>query len=265
MNKFLISTIRLTAVSGALFFVFVNEALAAPILTPVSIQRYSSDTVLLSANVSNEWKNTNVWFEWGIESNPTTATGMTQVWNKGPFETRITNLTPGTTYYFRAAGMESGSIVYSPVSTYILPSGAQTTITNTTNVVNKTNTTNTSNTTNTTSSNNKKESTLAVGGQSASVSGTQKSSGAQGSVTGTSAGGARIQTYETSNEANGASVIGAGSEMFPNTIIGWMLIFVALLAIPLGILTAFDRAEERKRARELEEKQAHDEKPKEEK
>lgn len=254
MNNYFLNTIRFSAAIFMAFFLFVGQIFAETAITPVSVQAVSDTSIRLSAYGVNDGKTVTAWFEWGETENPTTAAGLTRFLNKGTFETKLTNLTPGTKYYFRAAMMENGTTIYSPVGSYT-PGVKQktTTIVKTETVDKKTDTSNTKTTTT-------KQTDVVVQNskEKTTTSGTYNNSN-----------GARVETYETQGVANSsnntATALGATpNPALPNTLTGWVLLFIAILFMLLILQMIADTRRERREAKELEEKRRLEEKHKEE-
>lgn len=252
MNNYFLNTIRFSvAILMALFF-FVGQVFAETAITPVSVQAVSDTSIRLSAYGVNDGKTVTAWFEWGETENPTTASGLTRFLNKGTFETKLTNLTPGTKYYFRAAMMENGTTIYSPVGSYtpgVKPK--TTTVVKTETVEKKTDTSNTKTTTS------KQTDVVAQNSKEKTTSGTYNTGN-----------GSRVETYETqsatNNSNNTASVVGVSSNpTLPSTLTGWVLLFIAILFMFLILQMIADTRKERRVARELEEKRKLEERYKE--
>lgn len=237
MNNFIIKTIKFLGVALIVSFAFANEVFAAPSVTPVSVQRVSDTSVRISSFATNELKNTVVWFEWGETQNPTTSAGLTKVFGNGLFETKLTNLTPGTTYYFRAVAMEGGNTVYSATSPYTLTVKTKPETSIVTAVA--------------PSKDNTEKTPAPSAVKIAEKTNTTSSSGSVGAT-----GGARVQTYEKEQNGNTASVAGAtsGDSIYPNSLLEWVLVFIAILAIFLVGHMIMDSREKRKEAKKLEEK-----------
>ena len=181
---------------------------------------------------------------------------MGAILQEGLFETKIRDFKPGTTYYFRAAAMEGGVTIYSPMQSLVTTGGSKvavvastvntntatnnTTANKTTKIINNTET----NTTNTSNSTTDKSTTKASSVVS-SVDATKKSTN---TTTGSSQVGTSQNTYGTN--ANTASVIGVGGSMVPSTLIGWLALLIAILVMILLTYMIFESSAKRKKARE---------------
>ena len=227
MNNTLISTIRFGAVLGIALFAFVGEVFAAPTITPVSVKAFSASgtTVTIASKAATpSWTNAPVWFEYGETPTPINVVGMTTVFSKGgtfePFEARVGDLKPGITYYFRAVATEDGVTVYSPVSSYTVPGGT-TAVAGTTNTGNNTNTNTNTNTT-TTNTNVVRETVVITTPAKVVTSATV--------VKAVEVKPVQANTTNPVTNPNSAAIIGSGDSMFPQTLIGWIGLLLALLA-----------------------------------
>ena len=226
MNNTLISTIRFGAVLGIALFAFVGEVFAAPAITPVSITISGKTSVSLYAKVAApSWGSMPVWFEYSENPTPGNVVSMSSVYSQGgsylPFIGRIENLNPGTTYYVRAVATEGGVTVYSPVNTVTIPSGTST-VAGTTNTGNNTNTNTNTNTT-TTNTNVVRETVVITTPAKVATSATVVKAAEVKPV--------QTNTTNPVTNPNSAAIIGSGDSMFPQTLIGWIGLLIALLAI----------------------------------
>ncbi len=126
MNKATTTIIIFGAFLGLAFSLFVGQAFAAGTITPVSVSAFGETGVTLRAHTSGvAWTTVPAWFAYGTTPNPDIVVGDTRLFGSGtamlPFETTISNLTPGTTYYFRANVMVDGVTVQSSVATFTVP------------------------------------------------------------------------------------------------------------------------------------------------
>jgi len=225
MNTIIFQAFRASVVLGVALFVFVNDALAAPVLTPATATRVTENSATIIGHVSNPQKNSTVWFELFDKSGATTAVAVQGIWNDGTFEWNLRDLNQGETYSFRTAAMEGGVTVYSPTATLttVSPKPVVVTTTSTPVVEKATQTT-----------------TKAVETKKATTT--------------------PVVTSEGFTNNNGAALIGAGSGMFPTTLIGWIVLLIAiLLVVLLGHMVQVS-IEERKKA--LEEKKRKEEEAK---
>lgn len=226
MNNTLISTIRFGAVLGIALFAFVGEVFAAPTITPVSVTISGKTSVTLYAKVAApSWGSMPVWFEYS--ENPTygNVIGMSSVYSQGgtylPFMARIENLNPGSRYYVRAVAIEDGVTVYSPLNSFVVP-GTTTTAGNT--IVNNGN--NNSINTNTTTTNVVRETVVIT-----TPAPVKKVASATTVVNKADTATVNADTAKQVVNPNSAAVIGSGNEMFPQTLIGWIGLLIAILVI----------------------------------
>jgi len=239
MNTIIYQTIRAGVVLGVALFVFVGDVFAAPSLSPVTVTQVSSDSATLVGYVSNSDKTSTVWFELndGMSASPVVI-GMNGVYHAGFFQGYAIRLTPGATYQYRAAAMEGGVTVYSPISSFkttgenttSVSSGASfgggsSVSTQGQSVSTQTNTSN-KNTTKTVVAKNTTNTNSAVSGAGDTVG----------------AG----KTVSVGN-GNTASVIGSGGGVFPNTLVGWVALIIAMLLAVLFIQMIYESTENRKR------------------
>ena len=259
MQNIFISTIRFSVVLGLALSVFVGEAFAAPILTPASVTAISNTSATLTAKMANpSARNTAVWFEWGDTANPTTVIGQRDILGEGYFQGYLSGLTPGTTYYFRAAALEGGVTVYSAVVAFTTRGGASnvpnantvqlntisssgvTSATNPANVV----TTSTANTTNTTVA------TPAPTVVKANTSAVKTTSVAKTSNTKTDNPCVGVQGGTTIGNIVGTAAVGNSVGILPGTLLGWIALLIGLLIVFLIAAMILDSVEERRKARE---------------
>lgn len=259
MQNIFISTIRFSVVLGLALSVFVGEAFAAPVLTPASVTAVSNTSATLTAKMANpSSKNTAVWFEWGDTANPTTVIGQRDILGEGYFQGYLSGLTPGTTYYFRAAALEGGVTVYSAVVAFTTRGGASNVpSTNTVqlNTVSSGGITPVANTANvvTTSSNTTSGAVTPVS-QTASVaqSATKTKTSAVKTTSNTRVDNPCIGVQGSTAIGNtaGTAAVGNSVGVLPGTLLGWVSLLVGLLIVFLIAAMILDSIEERRKARE---------------
>lgn len=220
MNNIIIQSIRAVIVFGVALFVLVNDALAAPMLTPVAVTHLTGNSATLVGHISNPQKNSTVWFEIYNNYGAPTAVAMQGIWSEGTFEYPLNDLNPGQTYSYRAVATEGGVTVYSPTSSF-------------TASVQKTNTPTTI----------YQENTPPATVQPPVQKTAPKVSVKKDVV-------APVVAKEGFTNTNAASVIGAGDGILPNTLIGWILLLVAILVMVLVAHMVYESLEKRKKARE---------------
>lgn len=248
MNIIIFQTIRAGMVFVAVLFAFVSEVYAAPTITPASVAQITSDSAILISNVYNNFKNTTVWFEYKEDSSFSQfiAVGMGSVFGVGYFRAYLTDLKPGTTYQYRAAATEDGTTIYSPLSSFKTAGSSIIQI--------ATSATNLNSSANTTQGQGSEAQTNSSVVQS-NNNGARASSGTQGNnkvVVNTNPsvapGDTSVTNKTISNINRGtASVIGAGNNIFPNTLIGWVMLLISIIAAVLVGRMIFESSEKRKK------------------
>jgi hypothetical protein len=222
MKNIFISAVRFGAIVVLTFSVFAGEAFAAPVLTPSTATAISDTTATLIGKVANPgYKNTTVWFEWGDTPNPTTVTGMRDIFSEGFFQGYLSDLKPGTTYYFRAVAIEGGVTAYSPVIAFTTRGGTGSVST-----------------------------VSSVQGISVS----QNAAGTQSTAKENSATSKTVATQKISDTKNdntaAMATVGNTAGVFPGTLTGWVALLIGLLIIFLIVAMILDSVEERRKARE---------------
>lgn len=224
MNTNIIYAFRVATVLSVAFFAFTSSALAAPELTPVTVTRVTETSATLIGHVANPYKNSTVWFEfYNTNGNPTTY-AVQSIWNNGTFEWNLRDLNPGQTYSYRSAAMEGGVTVYSQTSSFTTPTPKPvTTVTSTMTPPVQTVT-------------------------PAKTTTTEKEVVVKTAIVVKKEVATTTPTEGFDN--NSASIIGAGSGMLPNTLVGWILLLILILAAVLLSHMIYDSAEKRKEERE---------------
>lgn len=237
MKNIIISTIKYGIVMGAGFFSFAQISLAAPVLTPATVSGVSRTSAILVAKVSNAGAhNVSVWFEWGETSSlEKTPAGMRDIYGEGYFQGNLSGLKEGNTYYYRAVAMMDGAQVTSATGTFTTDGGAaavaKTSAEDTTTAV--------KNDTQTTVSPQTKKTTSAPAEEKAAT------------ATDKDAVVATINTKSVSvTDTNIASVLGAGNGVLPGTLIGWLVLFIAILTVVILAHMIYTQNIERKKALE---------------
>ena len=241
MNTIIFQTIRAGMVLGIALFAFAGEVFAAPTLTPTEAVQITDTTATLVSHVESINKTSIVWFEWSESSamSPLTTTGMKSIYSQGFFQGYLSGLNPGTVYYYRAGSSEGGTTVYSSIVSFRTKGGvAPVTAT----------TVSSQNTTATNSSVTKPVATQTKKSTTSTVV-AKKTTSTTNTVTTTKDG-------FTNENANVAAVIGAGDGLLsgaligcPRTLIGWIVLLVALLLIILLSLMIYESSEKQKKAR----------------
>ncbi|MEK7148509.1 MAG: hypothetical protein AAB770_01185 [Patescibacteria group bacterium] len=219
MNNTTFQAIRAVVVLGIALFAFASEALAAPMLTPVTVTRITGNSATIIGHVSNPQKNSTVWFELDNTGGAPTTVAMQGIWGEGTFEWNLRDLNPGQTYSYRAWATEGGVTISSPTSSFtttIPKSVTSTTISNQSN------------------------SSVATKGSAPKT--VQTVATKQATTT-------PVSGKEGFTNGNSASVIGAGNGMFPSTLIGWIALIISILVMILVAHMIYEAPEERRKKR----------------
>lgn len=240
MNTIIFQTIRAGVVLGVALFAFASDVFAAPSLTPATAVQITSEGATLVGHVFNPNKNSTVWFEWSTNSSlaaPLTI-GMNAVYNEGFFQGYLSNLSSGATYYYRAASMEGGATVYSPIASFTTTVPRSTPAATVSFPAVSVSTDSTTNNTLTSSGN-------AQTAQTQTVSSVKKSTIATTATKRTTTSTVSSNTVNTNS--NTAAVIGAGGGVFPATLTGWIALFILLLLTILIVHMIYEQGEKRKK------------------
>lgn len=230
MNNIIFQTIRAGAVLGIVFFAFASSALAAPMLTPVTVTRVTENSATIIGHVSNPQKNSTVWFELYNNYNTPTAVAVQGIWNEGTFEWNLRDLNPGQTYSYRSVAMEGGATVYSPVSSFTTSTPKPTSV------------------------------TITYQSNSTIVTPAPKTTKTVTPVVVTKeATTTPVITKDGFTSGNTASVIGAGSDIFPTTLIGWIALLIAILTATLIGRMIYESTEKRNKKRDEEDEEDEEE------
>lgn len=251
MKKYIFQIIRVGMVLGIALLAFAGEVFAAPTLTgPTETVQVTETTATLVGNVENPYKTSLVWFEWSDNSSlySFTTIGMTRVFDRGFFRAYLSNLNPGTTYYYRSASSEGGTTVYSPIISFRTKGGTTATVAQTVTYQNAT-VVNSS-------------ATAPVTTQTATVVSAQTKKSTTSTVVAkktTTVAKTATSTQGLVRENNNiAAVIGAGG-ILPGTLIGWIALLIALLIVILLSLKIYETSEKRKKAHKVKKPQEEEE------
>lgn len=236
MNNIIFQTIRACVVLGVALFAFISNALAAPVLTPVSISNLSGNTATLIGHVSNPYKNSTVWIEWSVGSSvsDTPSTGALQgIYGGGAFELNLNGLSLGETYSYRAAAMEDGLVVYSSVSSFTTPNPIITPAPAVvpTSIVTPT--------------------PVKIVKSVPVVKSAQVVAPTSIALPAPAVAPVATEGF-TNGSANAASVISAESGVLPSTLLGWVALLVSIFVALLMVLMIIESSEKRKNALEIE-------------
>lgn len=218
MNNIIFQTIRAGVVLGIALFAFASDALAAPMLTPVTVTRITGNSATIIGHVSNPQKNSTVWFEVDNNGGAPTTVAMQGIWNEGTFEWNLRDLNPGQTYSYRAWATEGGVTISSPTSSF------------TTSVPKLT-----------TSATISYQSNSSVVTTAPAPKATQIVATKQTTTT-------PAPTKEGFTNGNSAAVIGAGDGMFPSTLIGWIALIISILVMILVAHMLYEAPEKRRQS-----------------
>lgn len=210
MKNIIIQTIRAGVFLGAAFFMNANTTFAAPELAPVVVKDITGDSATLVGRVSNPYKNSTVWFELYNTNSTPTPVAVQGIWHEGTFQWNLNGLTPGQTYSVASVAMEGGITVHSQSSSFTTPLPKPVTPI----VISYQ-----SNTTTVTQTETQKPVAKVVPATTAVR---------QVAVV-------PVAPKEGFNNGNSAAIISAGNGMFPTTLIGWILLLIAILiAVLIG-------------------------------
>lgn len=245
MNKAIFKTIRAGFVFGAALLMFTGTASASMVLIPAAATDITTTSARLNGQVMNSGDNSVVWFEWADNASLSGAmVAGKQGFSMGStFNTVIDGLNPNTNYYYRIVAVSKPIIgsasapVYSPVVSFrtTVSGGNSTTILSSLSTIygaSQNSTGSNTNTNKTTSAKNTNTSSVA----------TAKKISTQTPIVDTKEG-------FTNSGSNTASVFGAGDGMLPGTLVGWIILLVALfIALLIGRMI-YEESERRKKAR----------------
>jgi hypothetical protein len=235
MNTNIFQTIRVGIIVGIAFFAFASDALAAPMLTPVTVTRITENSATIIGHVSNPQKNSTVWFELFNNGGGATAVAVQGIWNEGTFEWNLRDLNAGQTYSYRSVAMEGGVTVYSPTSSFtaLSPKPVSTTFVYQSNsAVNTTQTT-----------------------TQAPVQKTVAATPAPAPVVKKEVVETPVVPRAGFTNGNAAAVIGAGNGMFPTTLIGWIILLISILVVGLIGRMIYESTEKHHKKDEKEEEE----------
>ncbi len=242
MNNIIIQSIRVAVILSIAFFAFISDVFAAPVLTSATATQITENSAKLVSSVSNPHKSSAVWFELIDGTGAPMAVGVEPpLYDNGVnvrFEHNLYNLASGQTYRFRSVAMEGGNTVYSPISSFTtaVPKQAPATIAyqpSSQTVAQAPKTTEQKSTQTT-------QATTQV--KAVKEDATTASIGTQ-----TVAEEFANKDGFTNTNRNTAAVIGSGNDVFPNTLIGWIMLLVAILIVILVGRMIYESTEKRKK------------------
>ncbi|MBI5400567.1 MAG: hypothetical protein HZB12_00410 [Candidatus Yonathbacteria bacterium] len=249
MNTIIIQTIRAGVIFGVALCAFAGEVFAAPTLLPTSVIEITGGSAVLRGYAQSSDVNSVVWFEWSeASSNSAPAVlGMRGFYGDGFFSARLDGLNPGGTYSFRAVAKGGGATIYSPVTSFKTLGGSSTSIAGAssqgslgTGTLSGADTASSANSGQTSSSNTQTQKVVSAKKNTAVVAVAKKT---------TTIASSNVSNNANAVTANGntASVIGAGDSMFPDTLIGWMALIIAVLLVVLIVHMIYGQGEERRK------------------
>lgn len=224
--KKVITNLKFWGASAILAVVaFPMVSWAAIVVSPVSAGSISETGASLTVHIDNPWKTTTVWFEWGETLELGSVAGMSSIWHQGFSSGYLSGLKPGTKYYYRVVATEGGERKESAVASLTTSSEPVPVVKAATApvpapkvqpVVEK------------------------VVAQKAAPKSTKD-------VTTKTVTKAETSTPSIvwRDNSNMASVFGIGEGIFPDTLVGWVALIIALMAIVLIIRMIFDSIEKR--------------------
>jgi hypothetical protein len=212
--KNIIISLKFCGVSvAAATVLFPMISWAAITISPPSSAGVSATGASLTAQVANPWETTTVWFEWGETPALGSAVGMSSVWHQGFFYTTLSGLKSDTKYYYRAVATQGGqrveSAVMSLTTSPLEPVALKTT------------------------SHEKKE---------VVVKESPKETPKKEVATTTTNNSVTAVTVENRSMA---AVFGVGRGIFPETLVGWIALFIALMVIALVMRLILESVEQR--------------------
>lgn len=251
MKNITIQTIRVAVVSLFAFFVLAGDAFAAPILAPVAVTNITGESATLEDYVTNQGRNSIVWFEWseGASTAAPNIVARQGLYGEGTFTWILRDLTPGVVYSYRAAAMDGGVITYGPIGSFRTP----------------------------VKNNSASAQVVYQGGQTNGALGVvpyNQTTSPSSAVTQTQAQ-TPTSAYTSSNtnttivvekknivatttavktdgftNGNSAAVGSVGGGVLPSTLIGWVLLLIAILIMVLIAVMIYEASEKRRVARE---------------
>lgn len=270
MNKIISKTIRVMAIAGVALFAFTGEVFAAPTFLPTSSLEITNTSAAVRVYIENPNELAVVWFEWSEASSllAPEAVAMSNYFGSGFFAARLDGLKPGTTYSYRAAAKSGGATIYSSVASFKTTGAAPVTTTTISSqaalgggslsggTVN-TDTSSAVSTQNTTSQ-------VSAGSAQAQPVASQttrsatKTATVKNSASVASSDIAKSDTAKLGANNNTASVSGAGSSLFPSTLIGWVMLITMALFVGLLMSMIFESTEKRKKVRVMKKENGED-------
>lgn len=227
-------------VLGIAFFALANEAFAAPSLTPVTVNGITGTSATIVGHVSNPQKNSTVWFEIFTGGDTGTAVAMQGLWNEGTFEWNLRDLNPGQTYSFRAGATEGASTVYSPITSFTTTAQKVAAPTTTTYQPQPVAVAQPATTVPKVA---QAKTVVAPAKQVTTTTVTTK----EGFTNGSTNVAPTVINKEGFTNGNSATVIGAGNNLFPVTLIGWLLLILAILVVVLIGRMIYESSENNRR------------------
>ncbi|MGB2580594.1 MAG: fibronectin type III domain-containing protein [Minisyncoccia bacterium] len=252
MNKIISKTIRVMVITGVALFAFTGEVFAAPTFLPTSSLEITNTSAVVRVYIENPNELAVVWFEWSEASSviPPEVIAMSNYFGSGFFAARLPDLKPGTTYSYRAAAKSGGATVYSPTASFKTTGAAPVTTTTISSQAALGGAPLSGGSVNAdTTSQVSSGSTQAQPVASQAARSTIKTATVKNSASVASSDSAKSDTSKLGANNNTASVAGAGSELLPSTLIGWVALIVVILFVVLIIVMIFESTERRKKVR----------------
>lgn len=261
MNKIISKTIRVMAIAGVALFTFTGEVFAAPTFLPTSSLEITNTSAVVRVYIENPNELAVVWFEWSEASSilAPEVVAMSNYFGSGFFAARLDGLKPGTTYSYRSAAKSGGATVYSPVASFKTTGASPVTTTTASSQtalggaplsVDSVNAD--------TNSQASTGSTQAQPVVSQTTRSTTKTATVKNSASAASSDFAKRDTANLGVNNNTASVSGAGSGLFPSTLIGWVALIIMTLFVVLVMGMIFESTERRKKVRVMKKENGED-------
>lgn len=244
MNNITFQTIRAVMVLGIAFFALANEAFAAPSLTPVSVNSITGTSATIVGHVSNPHKSTAVWFEiYNNFGSPMAVGAQPPLYDNGigiTFEYPLKDLNPGQTYSYRAGAMEGGETIYSLPSSFTTTAPKVAAPTTTTYQPQPVAVAQPATTAPKVA---QAKTVVAPAKQVTTTTVTTK----EGFTNGNANTAPIVINKEGFTNGNSATVIGAGNNLFPSSLIGWLLLILAILVVALIGRMIYESSENRRK------------------
>lgn len=261
MNKIISKSIRMMMLTSVTLFAFTGEVFAAPTFLPTSSLEITNTSAAVRVYIENPNELAVVWFEWSEASSvlPPEVVAMSNYFGSGFFAARLDSLKPGTTYSYRAAAKSGGATIYSSVASFKTTGSALVTTTTSSSQTALGGSTLSGDSVNAdTTSQVSSGSTQAQPVVSQTTRSATKTAAVKNSANETSSDVAKSDTTNLGANNNAAYASGAGSGLFPTTLIGWVALIIVTLFVVLVMGMIFESTEKRKKVRVLKKENGED-------